>query len=84
MGQEQSMKTETQKALESLAKALEVNMYGSMSVYEHDLRNLLSKLGIKSVRQGDLIDGGMLYVEPLEATLSQVAFDNGYLGRWEK
>ena len=48
------------------------------------LRELLSKLGIKSAKNNGLVYGGVLQVESLEATLKNVTFNSNHLKLWKK
>lgn len=60
-----------------LMKALETSMYQPQFTKQaYDLKNLLSKLGIKSARDMGML-GRVLQVEDLEAVLKSATFNFG-------
>lgn len=61
-----------------LMKSFEVSMYGPTWTKEAwALKELLSKLGIKSARNAGFAFGGALQIESLEVTLKNATFNFG-------
>lgn len=71
----------TRYLCESLEKAMFAPEYTKQA---WALRELLSKLGIKSARNAGLVYGGPLQMESLSATLKQVTFNSNHLQLWKK
>lgn len=64
-------------AVRYLSKSLETSMYQPQFTKQaHDLKNLLSKLGIKSARDMGMLSG-VLQVEDFEAILKSATFNFG-------
>ena len=74
----------TRYMLEDLEKALYAGREMVHAKQTWALRELLSKLGIKSAKNSGLVYGGPLQMESLSATLKQVTFDSKHLKLWKK
>lgn len=65
-------------AVRYLSKSIETAMYEPQYTKEAwALKELLSKLGIKSARNAGLVYGGVLQMESLEAALKAATFNFG-------
>ena len=71
-------------ATKALLSAIEMDMFYGPLLHEIGLRKTLRKLGIKSANIDSLTFGAPLQMESLQATLSQVTFDNTKLKLWSK
>ena len=71
----------TRYLCESLEKAMFSPQYTKQA---WALRELLSKLGIKSAKNNGLVYGGVLQMESLETTLKNVSFNSDHLKLWKK
>jgi hypothetical protein len=70
----------TRYLCESLEKAMFAPQYTKQA---WDLKELLSKLSIKSAKNNGLVYGGIVRAESLEATLRSITFEEDQIKFWK-